>query len=260
MRVSAFIPARGGSARIPRKNLATVGAHSLLERAVFSAFDAGVQPVVSTDNQEIAAFARRLALIRLGSGQSVVLDERLARQQVGHVSEVCQIHDRPAELADAHAQIEAAISHWWENLSGPRPDAVVLLQPTSPFRTPANVRAAVRILETGEADCVVGVRDISQVYAFRGTLYGLGTDASEVGWYAPERPRLSRPRSQDIRGTMYAENGALYAWTRRHWERNGDRMWGKVMAPLVMDEIESMDVDTPEDLEICRAIADATGR
>lgn len=254
MKAVAFIPARGGSARVHGKNLRTVGHVPLLGRAVDVAFSADCQPVVSTNDPQIRRYAETLALVD-------VPGSALPPGAVGTVRMTVQIHDRPAELADAHAQIEAAIAHWWDGLSAEeRPDAVVLLQPTSPFRTAEHVRRALELLERGY-DCAVGVWDISQTNAFRGTLsFKPLFDLDGPGCYEPARAVGLRPRSQDIRGSMYAENGALYAWTRAHWERVRDRMWGEYVAPVFMDEIESMDVDTEEDLTICDSIAFATGR
>lgn len=253
MKVVAFIPARGGSTRIPRKNLQTVGSSSLLARAVFAAYDAGCQPVVSTDDPEIAAEAHRLVVVHPGGHVS-------SPGAIGRVAQMCQVHDRPAELSDAHAQIEAAIAHWWAATpESARPDALVLLQPTSPFRTGKHIREAIELLRGGW-DAVEGVRDISQLYAFRGCPLENDYGAVPRGSYVPARQPFTRPRSQDIAGTMFSGNGALWAFTREHWERTGDRMWGAKQTMLVMDEISSFDVDTPEDLSIARAISAATGR
>ncbi len=78
----AFIPSRGGSVRIPRKNLQTIGGYSLVELAVKCAYAAGLTPVVSTDSEEIAEHGRRYG---------------------------AEIHERPARLARAHSQIEMAL-------------------------------------------------------------------------------------------------------------------------------------------------------
>lgn len=246
MRVAAFIPARGGSTRIPRKNLQTVGSYSLLERAIHPALLACDEVWVSTDDEEIADAARRTVLMDWTPGP---------KGSSATVRALPRIHDRPKELADAHAQIESAIAHWWSTLEE-KPDAVVLLQPTTPFRTERHIAAAVAMLASGY-DAVEAVRDISQLYTFRGTLEPVGDDCVPV--YVPARPPRTRPRSQDVRGAVFSGNGALWAWTREHWELTGDRMWGRTQGMLLMDEVESMDVDTEDDLAICRAISAAKG-
>ena len=114
MRVVAFIPARGGSKRIPRKNLRKVGGMSLLVRSIAHAQAAGIERiVVSTEDLEIA---------------------HAASQEPG-----VEIHVRPRELASDGAQIEDAIAHWAE--TDDAWDAMVLLQPTSPLRRPETIRA-----------------------------------------------------------------------------------------------------------------------
>lgn len=267
-RTVAFVPARGGSTRIPRKNLQVVGSRSLLDRAIFAGF-ACDEVVVSTDDDEIASAAVLCVEVGLSSAE-----EQRRTGALGRVTKAPEIVRRPSELATEHAQIEASIAHWWAKLhEKEKPDAVVLLQPTSPFRTAEHVRQALALLEQG-AETVVGVRDVSVPYAFRGRI-----DPNNGGYY-PARSRLARPRSQDVvrLAPMHAENGALYAWTRRHWESVGDRMWGRDglgppiirtegdwsqvslrpgTVPLIMSEIESFDVDDQDDLDIARAISAA---
>lgn len=236
MRVVAFIPARGGSVRVPGKNLRKVGAISLVERTVLVANEAGCEVVVvSTDDDRTAVVAHRIWYVA---------------PSVPGTSRNYEYHRRKSEHAGSHAQIEEAFAHW---LSGQqpygRPDGVVLLQPTSPFRTAKNIRDAVALLEAGASN-VVGVRDIGRESAFRGTVVD---DA-----FYPRRMTGTRPRTQDVE-PVHAETGALYAFTRRHWEERGDRMWGLDQRPLVMSWLESFDVDTEEDLKIADALARGLG-
>jgi CMP-N-acetylneuraminic acid synthetase len=58
---------------------------------------------------------------------------------------------------------------------------------------------------------------------------------------------------------VWRESGAIYCWTRTHWETVGDRMWGDRMVPFYMDETSSSDIDTPRDLEWCRWLAETRG-
>src|ERR1043165_1867701 len=107
----AFIPARGGSKGIPRKNLAPLGGKPLVAHSIETAGQsASVDAILlSTDDDEIAAVG-----IRCG------LDMR---------------YRRPADLAaDATSMIDA-LEHglrWFERDRGTLPDEVMLLQPTSP--------------------------------------------------------------------------------------------------------------------------------
>ena len=234
MKVAAFIPARGGSKRVPLKNLAEVGGRTLLQRAIDCASLGRVcgDVTVSTDDPYIAAHAVNT-----------------------------HWHVRPPALASDHAQIEAAIAHWWVRLTY-KPDVVVLLQPTSPFRTAEHVRRALVLLEMTGADCVVGVT-VGHAGHFAGRLKPREMEPSASGhadWYEwqPFRsPTEPRPRTQDLQPRGH-ENGALYAFTRAHWERTGNRMGGRMVA-LPMTWIEGLDVDTQEDLEAARAIDEGMG-
>jgi CMP-N,N'-diacetyllegionaminic acid synthase len=124
----AVIPARGGSKGLPRKNLMTLGRLSLIGHALASAREAKrlTRAIVSTDDPEIAEEARRCG------GEVPFL--------------------RPAPLASDEAGMIPVLQHavrWAEGI-GARPDLVVLLQPTSPFRTGADIDATIdRVIETG---------------------------------------------------------------------------------------------------------------
>lgn len=216
MRSLAIIPARRSSRRIPRKNLERVGRHSLLERAV----RAGIvceRVVVSTDDPDAMDEAERLDV------------EYVARKP---------------EHATDDAQLEPVIADVLAQFTGY--GAIVLLQPTSPFRTSAHVVEALELLETTGCDSVVSVtRSHSHYPAFCGELYD--------GVYYPRKPNMERLTSSALEHLCH-ENGAIYAFTREHFERTGSRMGGD-MRGLVMHWSDAVDIDTPEDLEAARRMA-----
>jgi N-acylneuraminate cytidylyltransferase len=133
----ALIPARGGSKGIPRKNLRTVGGRPLVVRSIEHARASRriTRVVVSTDDTEIAEVARE------------------AGAEVPFL--------RPAELADDRALDLPVFQHalrWLAQAEGYRPDLVVHLRPTSPFRDAALIDAAVDLLrEHPEADSLKSV-------------------------------------------------------------------------------------------------------
>jgi CMP-N-acetylneuraminic acid synthetase len=146
----------------------------------------------------------------------------------------------------------------------------VLLQPTSPFRTSEHVKAAIALLQRTSADTVVGVTRSSAPH-FAGRLKPRDTP----GWHetpcgtSPGVPfyewqpfglpsaAWARPRTQDLPPRGW-ENGAVYAFTREHWEKTGNRLGGFSVA-LPMDWISGLDIDTVEDLEAARALAEGLG-
>ncbi len=184
------------------------------------------------------------------------------------------VHDRPAQLASDHAQIESALSHWWVRLDE-KPDVIVLLQPTSCFRTAAHVRAAIELLRGANLDSVVGVvrshaphfsgrmkpRETERVLIYGGSPRTPPPPLPPLEWFEwqPHAPTSaeSRPRTQDLPPRGH-ECGALYAFTREHWERTGSRMGGR-MGALPMSWIEGLDIDDECDLAAARAIAEWMG-
>lgn len=246
-RCVAFIPARGGSKRVPGKNLREVGGVSLVGRACDAAVQAGIHHVVVSSDDD--------AILNDSSGAEGGRWQPMRYER----------HHRPPQLATDHAQIETAIAHWWHRLDD-KPDVIVLLQPTSPFRTAAHVREALRLLEATGADSVVGVT-VGHEHHFAGRLKprefcrsgAILYDTEErARWFdfAPFRDVSGdRPRTQDLR-PMGAENGSLYAFTRAHWERTGNRMGGHMVA-LPMDRWSGLDIDDETDLAVANALCAA---
>ena len=225
MKLAAFIPARGGSKRVPRKNLRRVGGKTLVERAIESARGAGIERIyVSTDSDEIAVEAQQHGAIAI---------------------------ERPRELSADTSSTEEAITHWWRGLAlEDRPDAFVLLQPTSPLRTWQHVSEAVSLLVQSHADSVVSV-EVSPVHAFAGRVRPRDTGSE----WKPDRPHDYRPRTQDVRAIGH-ENGAIWVTRRELWERTGCRQGGDCRA-YVMSREDSIDVDSEADLTHANAVLSA---
>ncbi len=130
----ALIPARGGSKSIPRKNIRPFAGHPLIAYSIAAGLAAELvtRVIVSTDDEEIAAVARRYG------AEAPFL--------------------RPAELAQDHTPDLPVFQHaleWLAEHEGYQPEIVVQLRPTSPFRRVAHIdQAMYRLLEQPEADSV----------------------------------------------------------------------------------------------------------
>lgn len=216
--VLALVPARGGSKGIPDKNIRPLAGRTLVEYAARAAVASAVldRLVLSTDSEPIAAEGRRVGL------------------------EVPFI--RPAELAQDDTPMVAVIGHAVACLAqqGWEADIVVLLQPTSPLRTPEHIRAAVRVLRESGADSVVTVvelpRHLSPDYVMRidqGRLVPFLADGARVTRRQDARPALVRD------GTVYA------FWTKTL--REVGSIYGRNCLPLVVPARESITIDTPDD-------------
>lgn len=122
MRILGVIPARGGSVRVPRKNLQSVGGMTLVERAIEHATGAELltDVVLSTDDDEIMSVA-----VRKFAGRHGVVDRR-ARLGVSDSPMVSVLQDALRVYPD---------SYW---------DAVVTIQPTSPLRTSEDIDGCIK--------------------------------------------------------------------------------------------------------------------
>lgn len=150
---------------------------------------------------------------------------------------------RPAELATEEAPQAGVVRHalaWYEATTGVLPAAVVLLQPTSPFRTGADIDTAVAMFTEQAAPAVVGVaepRDHPTLCYHLDHAGALLMDSS-VG------PEIRR---QDHFVT-YRINGAVYV-NRPEDLLAGDRFVIPGTRPLVMSQERSVDIDTAMDLQ-----------
>ncbi len=226
--VLGIIPARGGSKGVPRKNVRPLAGKPLIVWTIEAALAAeGVtRLVVSTEDDEIAQVAK-------AAGAEVIR--------------------RPEELAQDTTPTEPAMFHALEELKareGYEPEAVALLQCTSPLRGPDIIDAGVRkLFETG-CDAVMTVTPIQHWY-----LAGTIRDGDV---FVPEYDYQKRPRSQDM-PEKYRENGALYVTRIEAFYRYRNRLGGDVRV-IVMDPVRSIDIDTWEDFRLAEEVLRGLGR
>lgn len=221
MRILCVVPARGGSKGVPRKNLRLVGGKPLLVWTLEQALSArpAMDVVVSTDDEEIAAVARAAgALVPFLRPPELALDTTPTEPVVRHAIAA-------ARAADA------------------APDAVMLLQATSPIRLPGTLSRAVAQLDATGVDSLVGVVPQAPFIWAEGN----GADAGPTAAYDV----TARPRRQDLTPATlrYRETGSLYLTRTWVYDELDNRIGGRV-GLFVMDELEGIDVDTELDLEV----------
>jgi CMP-N-acetylneuraminic acid synthetase len=211
------IPARGGSKGLPGKNLRKLGALSLIGHAIASAREAALLTrfIVSTDSEEIAAEAER-------HGAPVPFR-------------------RPAELATDEAGMLGVLRHavrWLESSIGAKPELIVTLQPTSPFRTGLEIDATIRkVAETG-ADSAQTLCEASYHPFFMKTLDGDRTMA-----LFPDGHRYVRRQDAP---PVYQPSGAVYV-TRYETLVRGGHILGEDNRGIVMGFEASVNIDTEWD-------------
>jgi CMP-N,N'-diacetyllegionaminic acid synthase len=216
--VLGLVPARSGSKGVPGKNIRPLAGRPLLAYTADAARASGAidRLVLSTDAEEIADAGRRAGL------------------------EVPFL--RPADLAEDTTPMARVIEHALATLraGGWEPEIIVLLQPTSPFRRPAHIAAAVTMLGETGCDSVVTVvevpRHLSPDYVMR----------IEDGRLRPFLPGgAGYSRRQDARPAYYRD-GTVYAFWTRTLSRHGS-IYGPDARPMLLTAAESLSIDTEED-------------
>lgn len=214
-RVIAIVPARGGSKGFPGKNLALLNGLSLLARTVRCAFASRFvdRVVVTTDSVDIANEA-------LASGADVPFM-------------------RPAELARDDTPSDAVVTHVIKQLSL-QDEWLVLLQPTSPLRTPDDIDACL-LLASSRPEVSVAV-----------SVQRTDKPPHWMFWHEPNgslRPLLgtkTRPQRRQDAPQACLLNGAVYAATVQRFLSSGFRAEGALAH--VMPANRSIDIDCAEDL------------
>lgn len=221
MTILCVIPVRGGSKGVPGKNIRDLAGMPLVAWSIRAARAAqeDLRVVVSTDAQEIADIARE------------------------HGAEVPFL--RPAELAQDTTPTEPVIEHALADhrRTHSEPEAVMLLQATSPLRLPGTLDRAVRQLRSERTDSLVGVVPESPF------LWRYGTepeDAPTADYAVDHRLRRQEMTRTDLR---YRENGSLYVTRPWVYDQRHNRLGGRISL-CELDPLEGVDIDTELDFQL----------
>lgn len=226
MRV-AVIPARGGSKRIPRKNIRPFHGKPIIAWSIAAALESGVvdRVIVSTDDEEIAGTA-----VRWGADVPFL---------------------RPPELSDDRAGTVPVIRHSveWLRDEGTAPSYVCCLYATAPLVSGGDIAHALRIIETGGHD-----------YVFSATTFPFPIQRalriSEGGRVEMLHPDNFNTRSQDLE-TTYHDAGQFYWGTAAAWLDARPVFLANSRA-LILPRYRVQDIDTEEDWRLAELMF-ATG-
>ncbi|MDI3273012.1 pseudaminic acid cytidylyltransferase [Pseudomonas sp. MDT1-16] len=213
MNCVAIIPARGGSKRIPRKNLKPFDGVPMIVRSIRTALDCGLfdQVVVSTDDEEIADVART------------------------HGALVPFV--RPVELADDFTGTAAVIVHALSQL--PIFDYVCCIYATAPLLQARYLRQGHELL----------VQHPDKSFAFSVAGFGFPVQRAltldEQGALTSLYPEFRNTRSQDL-PEAYQDAGQFY-WGRREAWLRGDVLFSPASLPVILPRHLVQDIDTLED-------------
>lgn len=211
MRTICIIPARGGSKRIPRKNIKDFLGKPIIAYSIEAALQSGIfdEVMVSTDDEEIANIA-------LQYGATVPF-----MRSTTNANDYATTADVLLEVLDCYAQ------------QGISFDALCCLYATAPFVSTAHLQDGFALL-TEEIDSAFTVVPYS--YPIQRSL--LVTE----GKTRMAHPEYQSSRSQDLE-THYHDAGQFYFSTVDNLRKNKS-LWGSKTAPLILSELEVQDLDT----------------
>lgn len=222
MKAVAVIPARGGSKGIPRKNMRLLANKPLLVYSIEAALDAeSIDAVyVSTDDGDIADCARK-------AGANVI--------------------ERPDDLASDTAQNHEVVLHSLDclNEQGVQVETLVLLQPTSPLRTAANIDDCMRVYQAANG---VSAMSICEAAVHPGKT--IIVEDNEVRPFTTEQDMEERRQNMP---SVYQQNGAIYIVNADIF-RNEKRFYCKPSVPYVMSRVDSIDIDEEFDFQLAELI------
>lgn len=219
--ILAIIPARGGSKRLPRKNILDLNGKPLIAYTIEAALKSNfiTKTIVSSDDDEILNIAQKY-------GSKII--------------------KRPDYLATDTATSFDVIEHTILN-QNEKYDYIILLQATSPLRDAKHIDEAIELLKSKNADAVVSVCEMDHSPLWSNTL---NETLSMKGFLKDE---VLNKRSQDLK-KYYRLNGAIYICkTEKLLEEKSFFLNDNIFA-YVMDRKSSIDIDTELDFLIAKTI------
>lgn len=233
MKILFLITARGGSKGVPRKNMRQLAGQSLIAWKAHAARGC----LLPAEDQQLAITSDDGAMLLEGS--------RLGAYAIM----------RPKEFATDDAKTVDVIAHALEQLQHDVYDAVMLLEPSSPFATAGHMLEAIRLYKEMNCDLVVGMRRVEPHPVFV-------ADESPSGWIGNIVEQMQNRQKgygialqrQELM-PQWTMNGALYLFSVPMFMRTrsiyGGRSYG-----LLMDRWHSTEIDTEDDFEMARYAVD----
>lgn len=217
----AFIPARGGSKGLPRKNIKILGNRPLIAYTITAALNSRYidRVVVTTDDEEIAKIAKEYG------------------------AEIPFI--RPSKLAQDHSRAQDVYLHAAEFMRdnyGSNIEKFIILLPTVPFRTERHIDSAIETFNKLKAETLVSIKRIETPVTWllkadeRGKIINAGFDAENASGNRQENK------------IYYVPNGAIYILDYELLKTQGTYYSDNTVG-FLMSEKDSIDIDTMDDFE-----------
>jgi len=218
MKRLAIITARGGSKRIPRKNIKPFLGKPILAYSIEAALDSGLfdEVMVSTEDEEIAEIAKKY-----GAKVPFYRSEKTA-------GDFATTNDVLLEVLEEYKKL------------GREFDEACCIYPTAPFVTSGKLKKAMEEFAASDADTLIPVVAFS--YPPKRSL------VIREGRLVFQYPEFMDSRSQDLEAE-YHDIGQFYLFRTEAFERNKKLMIGNIL-PFVVDEMEVQDIDNESDWKI----------
>lgn len=220
MEILSIIPVRGGSKRIPKKNILPLHGIPLVGHTILHSLKSNMinKTVVSTDSKDI-------------------MDVVAGYDNVDIVK-------RPSIISRDNSTSEEAIKHTLAYLHNKNytPDIIILLQATSPIRAPGTIDNAINVFIRKKADSLLSVTKNHSFFWVR------DKNICKPLNYDYE----NRPMTQSL-SNQFVENGSFYLFKPWIIEQNNSRLGGKIEL-FEMDYWSSFEIDEIEDFELCEYI------
>lgn len=223
-KILAIIPARGGSKRLPRKNILPLAGKPLIAWTIEAAKESAVfsEIMVNTDDQEIAGVANE-------HGANIPFFRSL---ELG---------------SDTASSLDVVMDtlNWYKE-NGTVFDIVILLQPTSPLRNANDIIQAVDLFLEKDASSVLSVCEVDHPVQWANTL----DDSLSMDNFI--RDEAKGKRSQDL-DVNFRLNGAIYVWNVEELLLKNENILKPAFA-YVMPRNRSVDIDDDIDLKFAELI------
>lgn len=219
MEIIAIIPARGGSKGILKKNLRILGSKALIEHTINSAKQSKKfeRIIVSTDD-------RRIAVISKLAGAEVPFErpKRISKDDTTMIE-----------------VIEHALTHLKEK-ENYQPDIVVLLQPTSPFRSNNMIKNSIELLKKSKATSVLSVAETKQ--------HPYSSFLLTKKFLKPLKSDYQNYSIRQKRATVYHPTGSLYTFWANNVRKYNSIYGPKILPIIIKDKSLNIDIDDWSDL------------
>lgn len=224
--ILCIIPARGGSKSVRKKNIKNLNGLPLIAYTIIEAQKVFPKEniIISTDDDQIAAVARNYG---------------------------CDIYfKRPKKLSTDKAKSYEVVLHslnYMEKLNNKLYDKVLMLQPTSPLRKSYHILKSLKIINERNVDSVVSIVNVSGYHPYRMKVIKNKFLKNFIDQgFEDMRPRQSLPN-------IFIRNGAIYL-NKRKVIINEKQLVGKKVKPLIMEDYESVNIDSINDFYLAESI------